>query len=345
MKVSVIVPVYDVAPYLRRCLDSLVGQTLRDIEIICVDDGSTDGSGAILDEYAAKDERVRVIHQPNAGAGMARNAGLDVATGEYLFFCDPDDCALPQMLERLQDVAEKSVTDIVLCGRIQEGGRTKGRIPIHVSAVFPKSPRVFAGSDFPSDLFVAARGALWDKLFRRKHVEGNNIRFQAVQHANDVLFVCLALATARRIVTDDHAYYIHFDHRPGSLQGSRDHAPLSFIEAYDAVRAELAKRSLEGVFANAILGFLLQHVRTGILRFRDSANVDAFYRAFRERLRLLTEGRPLDPFLGFADRRLIAIALRHESPDAFLREARLQRLVRYARKRLKILLGIRIREV
>ena len=87
-KVSVIIPVYNVEKYLRACLDSVVNQTFRDIEIICVDDGSTDGSGAILDEYAAKDSRMRVIRQANAGAGAARNAGLDVATGEYVFFAD-----------------------------------------------------------------------------------------------------------------------------------------------------------------------------------------------------------------------------------------------------------------
>ena len=83
-KVSVILPVYNVSDYLRQCMDSIVGQTLKDIEIICVDDGSTDDSLAILKEYEAKDQRVKVIQQANAGAGAARNKGLEIATGEYL---------------------------------------------------------------------------------------------------------------------------------------------------------------------------------------------------------------------------------------------------------------------
>ena len=107
-KVSVIIPVFNVEEYLGECLDSILGQTLREIEVVCVDDGSTDGSAAILDTYAAKDGRVKVLRQPNAGAGAARNAGLAVATGEYLLFCDPDDwcekrCCLDKVYECLKE--------------------------------------------------------------------------------------------------------------------------------------------------------------------------------------------------------------------------------------------------
>ncbi|MDR3314701.1 MAG: glycosyltransferase, partial [Oscillospiraceae bacterium] len=89
--ISVIVPVYNVEPYLPKCLDSIVSQTYANLEIILVDDGSTDASGSICDAYAAKDERVRVIHQANGGVAAARNAGLDAAVGEYIQFVDSDD--------------------------------------------------------------------------------------------------------------------------------------------------------------------------------------------------------------------------------------------------------------
>ena len=91
VKVSVILPVYNASDYLHQCMDSIVGQTLKDIEIICVDDGSTDNSLDILKEYEQKDKRVKVIQQKNAGAGAARNNGLSIATGEYLSFLDSDD--------------------------------------------------------------------------------------------------------------------------------------------------------------------------------------------------------------------------------------------------------------
>ena len=112
-KISVIIPVYNAEQYLRKCLDSVVSQTFRDIEIICVDDGSTDGSGAILDEYAAKDNRIVVIHQANAGVAAARNTGLKSAQGEYLAFLDSDDAYNPQLCELAYNRACQSGADIV----------------------------------------------------------------------------------------------------------------------------------------------------------------------------------------------------------------------------------------
>ena len=90
-KISVIVPVYNVEQYLPQCLDSIINQTYKNLEIICVDDGSPDNSGKILDEYAKKDKRIKVIHQENQGVSVARNTGLDNATGKYIGFVDPDD--------------------------------------------------------------------------------------------------------------------------------------------------------------------------------------------------------------------------------------------------------------
>ena len=104
--VSVIIPVYKAEKYLRQCLDSICGQTLKDIEIICVDDGSTDSSPEILKEYREKDERVIVVRQENAGAGAARNKGLDISKGKYLSFLDADDFFEPDMLEEAFRCAE-----------------------------------------------------------------------------------------------------------------------------------------------------------------------------------------------------------------------------------------------
>ena len=95
---SIIIPVYNVAPYLRECLDSILSQTFTDWETICVDDGSTDGSGAILDEFADRDSRFRIIHKSNAGVSAARNVALDVASGEWVSFVDADDVLTPNYL-------------------------------------------------------------------------------------------------------------------------------------------------------------------------------------------------------------------------------------------------------
>ena len=105
-KVSVIVPVYNVEDYIRECLDSLINQTLTDIEIILVDDGSKDLSGTICDEYAKKDCRIKVIHKENGGQSSARNAGLKVSTGEYILFVDSDDYIVENTLETLLNEAK-----------------------------------------------------------------------------------------------------------------------------------------------------------------------------------------------------------------------------------------------
>lgn len=99
--VSIIIPCYNVAGFMKKCLDTVCAQTLRDIEIICINDGSTDGTPDILREYEAADERIRLINQPNAGVAAARNAGLDAACGKYIGFADPDDYVSPVMFQRL----------------------------------------------------------------------------------------------------------------------------------------------------------------------------------------------------------------------------------------------------
>ena len=121
-KVSIIVPVYNVEKYLRRCIDSILRQTLTDIEVILVDDGSFDSSGKICEEYARKDSGLRVIHQKNAGVAVARNTGLDIASGDYIAFVDSDDYIEPNMYQSMMQVANQYDCDVVLCDCVKEHG-------------------------------------------------------------------------------------------------------------------------------------------------------------------------------------------------------------------------------
>ena len=117
-EISVIVPVYRVEPYLRRCVDSILSQTFTDFELILVDDGSPDNCGAICDEYALKDSRVRVIHKQNGGLSDARNAGIDMAKGEFLTFIDSDDLVAPEYLNRLYHSIKSSAAEISICNML-----------------------------------------------------------------------------------------------------------------------------------------------------------------------------------------------------------------------------------
>jgi glycosyltransferase involved in cell wall biosynthesis len=132
-KVSVIMPVYNVENYLRQCLDSVINQTLRDIEIICIDDQSTDGSLGILKDYAAIDPRIRIITQKNAGAGAARNTGLKVAKGEYLSFLDSDDFFELDMLEKAYHACSTNNLDFVVFRSDKFDNDSKTYIPLYYS--------------------------------------------------------------------------------------------------------------------------------------------------------------------------------------------------------------------
>ena len=113
-KISVIIPVYNTEKYLRECLDSALGQTFKDIEVICVNDGSTDGSSQILEEYTAKDSRIFLIHQKNLGVSVARNVGLELARAEYILFLDSDDCFRPELCQKVYDKATEDNLDLVV---------------------------------------------------------------------------------------------------------------------------------------------------------------------------------------------------------------------------------------
>lgn len=129
-KVSVIVPIYKAESYLYKCIDSLLTQTLADIEILLIDDGSPDGSGMICDEYARKDSRVKVFHKSNGGVASARQCGLDHACGEYVIHADPDDWVESDMLQSLYEKAVEEDADMVICDFYYEIDETEGYVRV-----------------------------------------------------------------------------------------------------------------------------------------------------------------------------------------------------------------------
>lgn len=239
-KVSVIIPVYNVEAYLRQCLDSVLNQTLRDIEVICVDDGSTDGSAAILGEYAEKDLRIKVVAQPNTGAGAARNAGLALAKGEWLSFFDADDAFDSSMLSDMVTAGEAEDADIVTCAAMARG-----------------------------DIFRSWQGWAWDKLFRREFVTARKLQFQNLSVSNDLYFTYSALAEAGKITEVPKIYVMHRK-RAGSIETTRDRSPLSPLEA---VRALYGRVGMIDGFSRWMPEFLFWHIN----RFKKVESGDLLY--------------------------------------------------------------------
>jgi len=175
--VSIIIPVYNVEKYLRECLDSVRNQTLREIEVICVDDGSTDASGRILDEYAAEDERFIVIHQENTKQGKARNRAIPLARGTYTGFCDSDDRMEPEMCEKLYALATETGSDIAQCSYKILG---KMKDPLR------KFPGTFYSSE--TEKVRCSDFSPCNKLYKTSLLQQNPIRFVEGKYYEDVTF-------------------------------------------------------------------------------------------------------------------------------------------------------------
>lgn len=223
VKVSVVMPVHNVEPYLRECLDSVIKQTRRDIEIICVDDGSTDHSHAILSEYAKKDPRICVITQAAAGAGAARNRGLREARGEYLSILDADDVFAPTMLEEVVARADQTQADVVIYRHERLDQQTGKRFLLsQMSApnLFPQK-MVFSIDDLrqiKGHIWMkSVYGWTWDKLFRRSFVERLGVTFQRQPIFNDMFFTYAVMAEAKRISYLPHVLMAQRKNRPDAI--------------------------------------------------------------------------------------------------------------------------------
>lgn len=182
VKVSIVVPVYNVEKYLRQCMDSIVDQTLKDIEIICVDDGSTDSSGAILDEYASKDCRVRVIHKKNSGYGNSMNIGFDAANGEYIGIVESDDYAEADMFEKLYAEASKNQLDVVKSSfyfyySVPKEKNEKCEIVSKILAKQVFCPTTYFESKMEMVELFNIKPSIWSAIYRREFIRENKIRF------------------------------------------------------------------------------------------------------------------------------------------------------------------------
>jgi glycosyltransferase involved in cell wall biosynthesis len=215
-KVSVIVPIYNVEKYLDRCMESLLNQTLEDIEIIMVDDGSPDNCPQMCDEYAKKDSRVKVVHKKNAGLGFARNSGLDIATGEYVAFVDSDDYIVLDMYKTLYERAEADKCDAVFCGFRTEVRENKWVYSDEVDA-----DTLWKGKDvkqFMLNMIASGAGvkaerlyqmSVWHSIYKRLLIDENHLRFVSEREvaSEDIPFQVDFLSKANTVAYVSKTFY------------------------------------------------------------------------------------------------------------------------------------------
>ena len=204
-KVSVIVPVYNVEKYLKRCLDSLINQTLSDIDIICINDGSKDSSLQILEQYAQKDSRIVIYNQENSGLSVARNTGLEHASGEYIGFVDSDDWVDLDFYEKLYNSAKNNNADIAVADFIREHPNKKPK------RLKLKEEKIYTT---PEDKFMICKvhreGCVWNKIYRTEFIKSINLKFVPKMYYEDRDFTIRSLYFSKKLVTTPNTYYRYF---------------------------------------------------------------------------------------------------------------------------------------
>lgn len=239
-KISIIVPVYNVEKYVEKCIQSLINQSYKNIEIILVDDGSNDRSNKIIDEYAKVDSRILTIHQKNKGVSAARNAGLKVATGEYVGFVDPDDYVDYQMYETMLKKIELNMSDLAVCGfsKVTELSDKEEIFEIKDELLSPKK--------CVEDLFdfrggYAIKPSVWNKLFRRDKI--GDLKFdENIGISEDLKFVVQYILKCNSIVYVKQAFYKNLQ-RDGSITRSKGKAAqiIKTVEIDNFVYDEIKK--------------------------------------------------------------------------------------------------------
>lgn len=278
IKVSVIVPVYNAEKYLAQCLDSILVQTLREIEVICVDDGSTDSSGEILDQYAKQDKRVKVLHRENRGYGAAMNAGLDVSAGEYVGIVESDDCILPEMYRTLYEAAGVEKLDVVKSDAFLWYENIGYRRNIHAAALNSYYDRTLG--DVDRNIFFNFYMNIWTGIYKREFLTDKKIRFHESSGASyqDNGFWLQTLLYCKSAKWLSQAFYLYRQDNEASSVKSRNKV-YAMTREYEYIEELLLERKDYHYLPYCYYYKLLRH-RGNFLRIADT-----YKREFCEQIR------------------------------------------------------------
>lgn len=292
-KVSVILPVYNVADFLNDSLNLLLNQTLNDIEIICVNDGSTDNSLFILEDFAQKDSRIRIINQENMGAGIARNNGMNIAQGEYIYFIDADDIVTIDILEKLYYNAINNDSDFVLF----KVAKFNEKEVIYSSPIYDLE-KIFPNADFNNFIFSAldikqnvlnVAFAPWTKFYKREFLEKNKLEFPDISSYNDILFHVKSMLMSSKIsFVPEFLYFYRLDNPDSITNDPTKH--YNIFSVIKSVEDFLIEQGFMDVYKNEFDLFkLIQISRHMVFPMSEKY----FYEAKEEFLKLDVSNNPL----------------------------------------------------
>lgn len=284
VKVSVIMPVYNSEKYLREALDSILGQSLKEIEVICVDDGSTDNSPRILGEYKSADARLKIISCSNSGAGLARNAGLKQAQGDYVLFLDSDDWFEQDMLEQMLLLAESSSADITIC-KAQRFDNLTGK-PLESDWMLredciPETP--FDPVEISEHIFQFTFGQVWDKMYSRRFLSETGIEFPPLRNSEDMVFAYQTILSAKTIAVLRKIMVHYRVNRPDSVSNTVRTNPEAPYEAFRLVKEFLESSEKSEQCKKSYLNWAMEFLVWSLNNINDAAGRKALYRELHEK--------------------------------------------------------------
>lgn len=280
-KVTVVVPSYNTENQIGRCLESICNQSLKDIEIIVVDDGSTDKTVDIAESYAKKDDRITVIRNEHSNAGVARNTGLDKAEGEYIVFWDSDDFFAINALLKLYKKCKAVDADICICDAYhvdeKSGKRLRGNKNNYQYLI---SKDVYNRKSNPDYILNITTNVPWNKMFRVEFIRSQGIRFQSIEKANDAFFTMSAMALADKItVIKDPLIYWRFNQKI-STTSDKSRSPMCVFRAFEETRRFLEEK---GVYDEVKKSFLNRAVDSYLYSLKCQKSlktIDSFRESF-----------------------------------------------------------------
>ncbi|EOP66407.1 MULTISPECIES: glycosyltransferase family 2 protein [Bacillus cereus group] len=314
MKISVIVPIYNMECYLRRCLDSLIAQSYSDLEIITINDGSTDASLDILYEYAQKDSRIIVVEKENKGVSSARNMGIEMATGAYIGFVDPDDWIDKNMYESMYSAGVKENADIVMCTYVREFEHYSKIKQFNCPRVFCysgkevqlKAMRRLVGpvkDEIANPEFLDAWGTVWSKLYRAEIIKSNNLKFtdlNVIGSNEDSLFNIHALYYAEIFVFLNEPYYHYWKGNSKSVASSyKPDLVDQWFTLYNLIESFLKDKEMPKDFYLALNNRICLNVLGLGLNTISKANKVSFFSKIKEMSLIVHDKRIKQSFRGF----------------------------------------------
>ena len=284
MKISVIIPVYNVELYLRQCLDSILCQTFQDFELLCVNDGSTDASLSILQEYEKKDNRIKVFTQENKGAAITRNYALEMAQGDYITFLDSDDFYEPDLLEAHYTQITKTNADLCACMGKYYHNDTKTYSPWRclTKHLTPKK-EVFYASDLGKNAFRFTFSGPTNKMIRRDFILKHQLRYQLLQNVEDLYFICMCVALAKITVITHKTLVYYRVGLKSNLQSNTPKSPTDCLKAGTALKKGLTDNNLYPKMKCGFENFMAFEFE------RYAAKFSPFPEAFKEFATLYTQ--------------------------------------------------------